>query len=58
MRLLTIASIALLAACSDSKTVGSETTVAAATSDSVVETVPVTDAATTTVRVADMPKAP
>ncbi|MCY7297584.1 MAG: hypothetical protein LH616_00030, partial [Ilumatobacteraceae bacterium] len=43
------ASIALLAACSDSKTVGSETTVAATTTNSVAETVPATDAATTTV---------
>lgn len=40
-----LASIAMLAACSDSKTVGSS---AAATSDSVAETVPSTDAATTT----------
>lgn len=43
-----IASIAMLAACSDSKTVGSATSAAAATSDSVAETVPATDAATTT----------
>jgi len=42
------AAVAMLAACSDSKTIGSSTTVSPATSDSLSPTVPVTDAVTTT----------
>jgi len=43
-----VASIAVIAACSDSKSVGSATTVSAATSESVAETLPTTDPPTTT----------
>ncbi len=46
------ASLVLMTACSDSKTVGSATTIAATTSTSVGETAPATDGATTTTAVA------